>query len=118
MKKVSVLLCLTASLAAFGARGAALTPGNVTVLWCAGVSATAGNAGAMLEYSPSGTLVQTINLASTGSPAITFGSTVALPHDISVVGRRRSGGYSGLALRLRATWKLPLRLTTTGSLPL
>src|SRR5207248_2961698 len=65
------------------AKAASFTPGNVVVLQCAG-TASGGSAGSVLEYTPSGTLAQTITLPSSGSPAIVFGSTVSLPHDISL----------------------------------
>jgi hypothetical protein len=83
MKKLAVLVPLLLGLVS--AKAASFTAGNVVVLQCAGVSSS-GNAGSLLEYTPSGTLAQTITLPSSGSPAIVFGNTVSLPHDISLSG--------------------------------
>ncbi len=105
MKRASLLVSLSIGISTLSAFGAAFTPGNITVLQCAGVS-SGGNAGALLEYTPGGTLVQTISFPSTGSPALVFGSTVALPHDISLSADGALvviPGYAALAASIEST---------------
>ena len=87
MKRLCVLFLLTLGLAASTALAASFTPGNVVVLQCTGTAGT-GNAGALVEYTPSGTLIQTITLHNNGTTgdatSIVFGASDSLDHDISL----------------------------------
>src|ERR1051325_679881 len=78
MKKLSSLCLATLALASTTAGAASFTAGNVAVLRCDGFS-TSGNTGSLVEYTPGGSLVQTIPL-----PGMVFGSTLNLAHDITL----------------------------------
>ncbi len=101
MKRILAPILVVLCLAAYSVHAAALTAGNVVVLICSNTLAT-GNSGALLEYNPSGSLIQTFSFPTNGAGAIVFGSTVSLPHDMSVSGDGGLVVFSGYAL-LNAT---------------
>jgi hypothetical protein len=89
MKNLSVLFLLTLGLAASTALAAPFSsPHNVVVLRCTGAVNT-GNAGFLDEYTPAGSLVQSITLPQNGTTdtgsSIVFGIT-ALSHETSLSG--------------------------------
>ena len=84
MKRLLTLVLLTIGLASVQA--APFTVGNVVVLQ-SGTAGT-GAAGALIEYTPSGTLVQTISLPNNGTTpdatSIVFGQNSAFNHSLSL----------------------------------
>jgi hypothetical protein len=86
MKKTSILLVSLLGLASAQAASFS-SPHNIVVLRCAG-AVNVGNAGFLDEYTPSGSLVQSITLPQNGTTdtgsSIVFGASTALIHSMSL----------------------------------